>query len=158
MKNTEKNGTYKNLAVNRKARQLYSVEETLESGIELKGTEVKSMKAAQFSFGDSYAKIDDGELWLVKFHISPYDFGNRHNHDPDRERRLLVHKQEIKKLLRKVEEKGLTLVPLRFYLKKGLVKLELGVCRGKRLYDRRQDIKKRDLKRDAEREARYSIH
>jgi len=158
MKNAVKDGSVKNLAVNRKARQRYSVEETLESGIELKGTEVKSMKAAQFSFGDAYAKIDGGELWLVNFHISPYDFGNRHNHDPDRERRLLVHKQEIKKLRRKVEEKGLTLVPLRFYLKKGLVKLELGVCRGKRLYDRRQDIKKRDLKRDAEREARYSIH
>jgi SsrA-binding protein len=158
MKNSVENGGSKNLAVNRKARQLYSVEETLESGIELKGTEVKSMRAAQFSFGDAYAKIDGGELWLVKFHISPYDFGNRHNHDPDRDRRLLVHKQEIKKLRRKVEEKGLTLIPLRFYLKKGLVKLELGVCRGKRLYDRRQDIKKRDLKRDAEREVRYSIH
>ena len=147
----------KALAVNRKARQLYSVLETLECGIGLRGTEVKSMKAARFSFSDAYGRIENGELWLLNLTISPYDFGNRNNHEPERKRKLLVHKQEIKKLKRQVEEKGLTLVPLKFYLKRGIVKLQLGVCRGKRLYDRRQEIKKRDLKREAEREVRYSL-
>ena len=152
-----KSGGVKNLGVNRKARHLYHVDEMLECGIELKGTEVKSLKTARFSFADSYAMIERGEIWLLKLHISPYDFGNRNNHDPDRKRRLLVHRQEIKKLRRKVDEKGLTLIPLRFYLKRGLVKLELGVCRGKKLFDRRQTIKNRDQKRDVERETHFSL-
>ena len=147
----------KQLANNRKARHLYNVLDTLECGIDLRGTEVKSMRGASFSFSDSYARIIDGELWLVSFHISPYKFGNIHNHDPDRNRRLLVHKQEIKRLRRQVEEKGLTLVPLRFYFKRGLIKLELGVCRGKKLYDRRETIKKRDQKLDAEREMKTHL-
>jgi len=140
------------LAVNRKARFNYTVLDSIECGIELKGTEVKSMRGSRFSFSDSYARIDNNELWLFGFHISPYPFGNRFNHDPDRPRKLLVHKQEIKRLKRKVDEKGLTLVPLKFYLKRGLVKLEIGVCKGKRLFDKREDIKRRDQKRDAERE------
>ena len=150
-------GGEKNLSLNRKARQLYSVLENLECGIELKGTEVKSMKSAKFSYSDAYAAIDNGELWLIGFHISPYDFGNIMNHDPDRRRRLLVHKREVKWLKRQTDEKGLTLVPLRFYLKRSKVKCELGVCRGKKLYNRREDIKKRDLDREAERELRHSI-
>jgi len=145
------------LAVNRKARQRYSVEERMESGIELKGTEVKSMRGARFSFGDAYARIEGSEVWLHNLNISAYEHGNIHNHDPERPRRLLLHKQEIKRLKRKVDEKGLTMVPLRFYLKKGIVKLELGLCRGKKLYDRREEIKKRDQKLDAEREARHSF-
>ena len=140
------------LAVNRKARFNYNVLDRIECGIELKGTEVKSMRGSRFSFSDSYARIDNNELWLFGFHISLYPFGNRFNHDPDRPRKLLVHKQEIKRLKRKVDEKGLTLVPLKFYLKRGLVKREIGVCKGKKLFDKREGIKKRDQKRDAERE------
>lgn len=144
----------KALAVNRKARHLYTIVESLESGIELTGTEVKSMKASRFSFSDSYAAIEGGELWLISLHVTPYDFGNLSDQDPLRKRKLLVHRQEITRLKRQTEEKGLTLIPLRFYLKKGLVKLQLGICRGKRLYDRRETIRKRDQKRDEEREFR----
>ena len=144
----------KALAVNRKARHLYTIVESLESGIELTGTEVKSMKASRFSFSDSYAAIEGGELWLISLHVTPYDFGNLNDQDPLRKRKLLVHRQEITRLKRQTEEKGLTLIPLRFYLKKGLVKLQLGICRGKRLYDRRETIRKRDQKRDEEREFR----
>jgi len=143
------------LAVNRKARFNYSVEDTLECGIELRGTEVKSVKERSFSFSDAYAKIENAELWLVGLHITPYKFGNINNHEPDRVRKLLVHRQEIKRLSRKVNERGLTLVPLSFYLSRGMVKLELGICRGKRVVDKRQDIKRKDLKRDAERALRY---
>jgi SsrA-binding protein len=145
----------KSLAVNRKARYNYAVEDSLECGIELRGTEVKSMKERSFSFSDAYAKIDNGELWLVGLHITPYKFGNIYNHEPDRIRKLLVHRQEIKRLSRKVNERGLTLIPLSFYLKRGMVKLELGICKGKRMVDKRQDIKQRDQKRDAERALRY---
>lgn len=106
------------LAENRKARYQYTIEDTLECGIELKGTEVKSMRDGKFSFSDSYGRIINNELYLVGFHISPYAFGNIHNHDPDRNRRLLVHKQEIKKFKRKIDERGYTLIPLKFYLKK----------------------------------------
>ncbi|MBN1696070.1 MAG: SsrA-binding protein SmpB [Spirochaetales bacterium] len=148
----EKSGQYKNVAVNRKARFNYTVEDSLECGIELKGTEVKSVKAGKLSYTDSYAKVENDELWLVGLHISPYDFGNIHNHDPDRIRKLLAHKQEIKRLKRKIMEKGLTLIPLRFYLVKGLLKVEIGICKGKKTYDKREDIKKRDLKRIVERE------
>ena len=142
------------LALNRKARYSYSVEDSMECGIELRGTEVKSMKERSFSFSDAYAKIDNGELWLVGLHVTPYKFGNIYNHEPDRTRKLLAHKQEIKRLSRKVNERGLTLVPLSFYLTRGMVKLELGICRGKRVVDKRQDIKSRDLKREAERALR----
>ena len=143
------------LAVNRKARYNYTVEDTLECGIELRGTEVKSMKERSFSFTDAYAKIDGGELWLIGLHVTPYKFGNLFNHEPNRTRKLLVHRQELKRLSRKVNERGLTLVPLSFYLKSGIVKLEIGICRGKRVVDKRQDIKRRDQKRDAERAIRY---
>ncbi len=140
------------LADNRRARYQYAVEDTLECGIALKGTEVKSMRNGTFSFSDSYARIINNELILVGFHISPYTFGNLFNHDPDRSRTLLVHKQEIKRLKRKVDEKGFTLIPLKFYLKKGKVKLLLGICRGKQVQDKRQAIKKRDQMREAARE------
>jgi len=143
------------LAMNRKARFNYTVEDTLECGIELRGTEVKSMKERSFSFTDSYAKIDNGELWLIGLHVTPYKFGNIYNHEPNRSRKLLVHRQEIKRLSRKVNERGLTLVPLSFYLSRGIVKLELGICRGKRVVDKRQDIKRRDQKIDAERALRH---
>lgn len=150
----EKHGI-KQLANNRKARFLYSIEEKLECGIELKGTEVKSLRNGKFSFTDAYGRIINGELILCGLHISPYTFGNIHNHDPDRNRRLLVHKQEIRKLQRKVDEKGFTLVPLSFYLKNGRVKVEMGIGKGKKLHDKRDSIKQRDLKREADREMRY---
>ncbi len=142
------------LADNRKARFNYTVEDTLECGIELQGTEVKSMRNGKFSFTDAYARVKNGELILYGFHISPYKFGNIYNHDPLRERRLLAHKQEIKRLQRRVDERGFTLVPLKVYLKGGMVKVLIGICKGKQTQDKRQAIKNRDLKRDAEREMR----
>jgi SsrA-binding protein len=142
------------LSVNRKARYNYSIDESFEAGLSLVGTEVKSMKEGRFSYADSYATVDNDELWLVDFHITPYALGNRFNHDPTRRRKLLVHKKEIKRLRRVTEEKGLTLVPLRFYLKRGIVKCELGIARGKKLFDKRDDIRKRDQNRELEREFR----
>lgn len=147
-------GDIKILAKNKKARFLYYVDESIECGIALQGTEVKAMKNAMFSFTDSYAKIENDELLLVSFHISPYKFGNLFNHDPDRIRKLLVHKSEIKKLKRKVEQKGFTLIPLKFYLKRGLIKMELGICKGKDLKDKRNTIKDRDQQRESAREMR----
>jgi SsrA-binding protein len=137
------------LLLNKKARFNFFIDETLECGIELQGTEVKSLRENRFSFGDSYARIKDGQLYLIGFHISPYPFGNLHNHEPERERKLLVHKEEIRKLRKKVEEKGFTLVPIKVYLKNGLIKVELGICRGKKLYDKRETIKQRDLERES---------
>jgi SsrA-binding protein len=147
-------GGRKILALNRKARFDYTVVETLECGMELMGTEVKSMREVHFSFPDGYARIENGELFLVGLHVNVYPQGNVWNHEPDRVRKLLVHKEEIKRLRRQVDEKGLTLVPLSFYLRRGIVKCELGVCKGKRERDKREDIKKRDVKRDVQRELR----
>jgi len=145
------------LADNRKARYNYTVTDTLECGIALKGTEVKSLRAGKFSFTDAYGRIKNDELWLVGFHITPYEFGNINNHIPLRERRLLAHKDEIKRLRRKVDERGFTLIPMKFYLKGGLVKVELGICQGKKLHDKRQSIKERDEKRQADREIRHGL-
>ncbi len=150
MTNTESN--VKILSVNKKARFNYTIEETLECGIELMGTEVKSIRMNKFSYSDAYCKIKGNELWLSGFHISLYDFGNINNHDPDRDRKLLAHSAEIKKLSRKVVEKGYTLVPVKVYLKKGKVKIEIGICKGKKTYDKRESIKERDVKRDTSRE------
>ncbi len=142
------------LATNRRARHLYHVEDRLECGIALRGTEVKSLKGGQFSFVDAYAKVAGGELTLIGLHVTPYAFGNRFNHDPTRPRKLLAHRDETRRLGKKVAERGLTLIPLRFYLKRGLVKVELGVCRGKKTFDKREDIKRRDTERDLERQVR----
>ena len=144
----------KTLATNRRARHRFHVDDRLECGIVLRGTEVKSVKSGQFSFTDSYARISGGELLLVGLHVTPYAFGNQFNHDPTRVRRLLAHRGEIRRLGRRVNERGLTLVPLRFYLKRGLVKVELGICRGKRTFDKREDIKRRDVARDLDRQVR----
>ncbi|MDZ7793336.1 MAG: SsrA-binding protein SmpB [Spirochaetia bacterium] len=156
MSETETSGKsgIKVLADNRKARFNYTVEDTLECGIELQGTEVKSIRGGKFSFTDSYARVMNGELILFGFHIAAYKFGNIHNHDPLRERRLLAHKQEIKRLQRRVDERGYTLVPLKVYLKAGMVKVLIGICKGKQTHDKRNSIKDRDLKRDAQREMR----
>ncbi|TVR59101.1 MAG: SsrA-binding protein SmpB [Spirochaetaceae bacterium] len=142
------------LSKNRKAFFNYAVLDKIECGISLQGTEVKSMKSNHFSFVDSYARIRDDELWLIGLHVNEYTHGNIYNHVPDRARRLLAHKEEIKRLRRQVDEKGFTLVPLSFYLKDGMIKLELGVCRGKQVHDKRTTIKNRDMKRDADREMR----
>jgi SsrA-binding protein len=142
------------LAFNRKARFNFAIQESFECGIVLKGTEVKSIKEGRFSFADSYATVEKGELWLVDFHVTPYAFGNRVNHDPLRRRKLLVHRKEIKRLARVTDERGLTLVLLKVYLKRGFVKCELGIAKGKKLFDKRDDIRKRDQKREIEREYR----
>ena len=142
------------LSKNRKARFNYSVEETFEAGIELRGTEVKSMRGGKFSFTDAFGKITANELFLQGFHITPYEFGNINNHDPDRDRKLLIHKDEIRRIRRKVDERGYTIIPLTVYLKKGLVKLEMGVCRGKNTFDKRQSIKNKDIKRETDREVK----
>jgi SsrA-binding protein len=147
-------GGIKILAVNKKARFNYSIEETYECGISLVGTEVKSIKDGRFSFVDSYASVEKGELWLLGLHVTPYIYGNRVNHDPLRRRKLLVHRKEIRELSRMTMEKGLTLVPLKFYLKRGMVKCELGVARGKKLFDKRDDIRKKDQTRELQREYR----
>ena len=144
----------KTLQTNKKAYFNYEVLEDLEAGIALAGTEVKSIRSGRFSFVDSYVKIENNEMVLIGFTIQPYDKGSIFNHVSDRNRRLLVHKQEIKRLRRKVEEKGLTLVPTKVYLKGNLVKVQVSLCRGKALHDKKEAIKERDLNRQAQREAK----
>ena len=140
------------IAENRKARFDYFIEDTYECGIALQGTEVKSVKNGNISFPDAFAEIINGEVWVKNFHISEYSFSSIFNHDPDRSKKLLLHKEEIKRLSRRVEEKGCTLIPLDFYLKDGRVKVTLGVCKGKKQYDKRAAIKDRDVQRDIQRE------
>ncbi len=142
------------IARNKKAFFNFTVEETLEVGIELQGTEVKSIKANRVSFTDSYARIRNDELWLFGLHIAEYTHGNLNNHEPDRTRKLLAHKSEIKRLRRKIDERGYTMVPLRIYVVHGLIKVEVGLCKGKKVHDKREAIKKRDQKRDEARELR----
>ncbi|ULQ60001.1 SsrA-binding protein SmpB [Brucepastera parasyntrophica] len=147
-------GPVKIIAQNRKARFNYSVEETLECGIVLEGTEVKSVRAGNISFPDAFAEIREGEVWLNNFHITPYVYSSVFNHNPDRQKKLLLHRDQIKRLTRKVDEKGFTLIPLEFYLKNGRIKVLLGICKGKKLFDKRADIRERDMKRDIQREFR----
>lgn len=144
----------KNIATNKKARFNYSVEDSLECGIVLEGTEVKSIKAGNISFPDAFAEIINGEVWIRGLHISEYSYSSIFNHNPDSPKKLLLHKEEIKRLVRKTEEKGFTLIPLDFYLKKGRVKVNLGICKGKKTFDKRADIKSRDIDRDLQREFR----
>lgn len=139
---------------NRKARHEYHILETMEAGLVLQGTEVKSLREGRGNLVDSYAKIQNGEVFLYNFHISPYSGEKRFNHDPLRVKKLLLHRKEIRKLIGRVEEKGLTLVPLRVYFKSGKAKVELALARGKKLYDRREDIAERDAKRAMERALR----
>lgn len=140
------------IAENRKARFDYFIEDTYECGIVLQGTEVKSVKNGNISFPDAFAEIINGEVWVKNFHISEYSFSSIFNHNPDRPKKLLLHAEEIKRLTRRVEEKGCTLIPLDFYLKDGRVKVTLGVCKGKKMYDKRASIKDRDIQRDIQRE------
>ncbi len=142
---------HKILAQNKKARHDYFVEDTYEAGIALAGTEVKSIRMGKVNLKDSYVQIKGGEAFLHGCHVSPYEKGNIFNRDPFRDRKLLLHKSEIQKLNAKVMQKGYTLVPLQLYLVSGRVKLELGVCQGKKLYDKRDALAQRDAKRESDR-------
>lgn len=140
------------VAENRKARHDYTIHEVFETGMVLTGTEVKSLRAGKANMKDSYAQITKtAEVIVCNLHISPYDQGNRFNHEPLRDRKLLLHRAEIRRLIGKVKEKGYTLVPLKMYFSHGLIKMELALATGKKLYDKRQDMAKKDAKREVER-------
>lgn len=142
------------ITVNRQAYHDYEVERTIEAGIELMGTEIKSIREGKVQLRGSYAMSRKGEIWLENANIALYEHGNRYNHDPIRNRRLLLHRREIDQLETRIATKGLALVPLKLYLKGGHAKVELGLCRGKKLYDKREAIAKRDVQRDIERVVR----
>ncbi|MDR2807981.1 MAG: SsrA-binding protein SmpB [Spirochaetaceae bacterium] len=145
------------IAVNRKAWHNYSIDERYECGVELLGTEVKSFREGRISFPDAWAEIMGGEVWLRSLTVAENPFSSIFNHVPDRKKKLLLHKAEIKRISRKVEEKGYTLIPLSFYFKKGRVKVELALGKGKKSFDKRADIRDRDIKRDMARESRERI-
>ncbi len=138
------------VAINRKAKHDYFLEEFFEAGIELTGTEIKSIRGGHVQFKEAYIDFKDGQAYIVDMHISPYDHGNLFNHDETRDRRLLLHKSEIRYLSRSVQTKGYTVIPTRMYLKNGLCKLEIALAKGKDLYDKRQTLKERDQKREIE--------
>ncbi len=142
----------KTVATNRKARHEYFLLETLEAGLELKGSEIKSIRAGQISLAEAYVQVDGKQAWLVDAHVAPYEQASRFNHDPRRPRRLLLHSTEIKRLWDAVRQKGVTIVPLQVYLKDGRAKLEIAVAKGKKLYDKRASMAERDAKREIERE------
>lgn len=142
----------KTVAQNKKARHDYFIEEVYEAGIALTGTEVKSIRMGKLNLKDSYAVVRDGEVWLLGMHISPYEKGNIFNVDPERDRRLLLNRYEINKLIGYVQQKGYSLIPLEVYLKNGLVKIALAVAKGKKIYDKRETIAQRDAKLDIEKE------
>jgi SsrA-binding protein len=148
---SEKPKSIKIVAENRRARHDYHIHETFEAGIVLTGTEIKSLRGGRANLTDSYAKIEDKELFLISAHISPYEQGNRFNHEPRRNRKLLMHKSEIIRLLSKTREKGFTLVPLKIYLSHGMAKVELALASGKDLYDKRQAAAEHDAKREVDR-------
>lgn len=148
----DKASASKLIAQNRKARHNYEIEEAVEAGLALVGTEVKSCRDGKVNLGDAYAAVKDGEAWLLQCHIAPYSHGNRVNHDPLRPRKLLLHRAEIERLDAKVTQEGRTLVPLRLYFKNGVVKAEIAVGRGKKTYDKRRSIAQRDEERRMRRE------
>ncbi len=148
----KKNSSVKIACENRKARHDYFIHETFEAGIELKGTEVKSLREGRANLRDSYAEIKNGEIFAQHFHISTYDKGNIFNHDPLRPKKLLLHRKEITRLFSKTREKGFTLIPLKIYFKRGRAKMELALASGKHSYDKRQDLVARATKRDIDRE------
>ncbi|PMB47631.1 SsrA-binding protein [Fischerella thermalis CCMEE 5330] len=149
---SDKSDGYKVICDNRQARYLYEILETYEAGIQLTGTEVKSIRAGRVNLQDGYALIRNGEAWLINVHISPYTASGQYfNHEPRRTRKLLLHRQEIRKLVGKVEQQGFTLVPLKMYLKRGWVKVSIALVKGKKLHDKREDIKKRQDQREMQR-------
>ena len=139
------------IAVNRRATHDYHIDERIEAGLQLTGTEIKSIREGRINLREGYARIQNGEAWLTNVHIAPYEHGNRYNHEPLRERKLLLHRREISELIGKVRQRGYTLVPLQVYLKHGKAKVELGLARGKREYDKRESIARRDAEREIER-------
>ncbi len=145
------------MATNRKARHDYEILETYEAGLVLRGTEVKSLREGKVNFKDSYAAVEGNEAWLVACHISPYHHGTDANHDPERKRKLLLHRTEINRLLGKVQERGLTLIPLRLYFKQGRAKLELGLARGKKLHDKRRVLREKEARREMDRAVRARL-
>jgi len=152
--NKERLAAHRDVAVNRRARHDYFIEESIEAGLVLTGSEVKSLRAGKANLKDSYARIDRGEAWLANAHISEYAPASQFGHDPTRKRKLLLHAKEIDRLTGKVKEKGLTLVPLRMYFKHGRAKVELGLGRGKKQYDKRESIKERESGREMDRALR----
>jgi SsrA-binding protein len=142
----------KTVATNRKARHEYFILETLEAGIELRGSEIKSIRAGQISLAEAYVQVDGKQAWLIDAHVAPYEQASRFNHDPRRPRRLLLHSAEIKRLWDAVRQKGVTIVPLQVYIKEGKAKLEIAVAKGKKLYDKRAALAERDARREIERE------
>ena len=142
------------IATNRRARHEYEILETVEAGLVLRGTEVKSLRDGLVNFKDSYASVRNGEGWLLGCHINPYSHGTDANHDPERDRKLLLHKKEIARLSGKISERGLTLVPLRLYFKDGRAKVELGLARGRKLHDKRSALREREVRREMDKEAR----
>ena len=147
----------KTVAVNRRARHEYTVDETLEAGLVLSGTEIKSVRAGRVNLAEAYARIEHGEAWLIGAHIAPYEQGNRNNHEPTRTRKLLMHRDQITELVGRTQAKGYTLVPLKLYIRNGMAKLELGVARGKKAYDKRRTIAERDMRRDLERSTKERV-
>ena len=139
------------VARNKKARRDYEVLDTWEAGLVLKGTEVKSIRAGKVAFHDAHARAESGEVWLHNLHVSPYEHANRWNHDETRPRKLLLHKDEIRRMVARAEEKGLTLVPLDLYFRRGRARITLGLCRGRKHRDRREELKRRTMQREAER-------
>jgi len=141
------------VALNRKARHEYTITDTFEAGLVLTGTEIKSVRARKANLSDAYARVEKGEAWLLGAHIAPFEQGNRYNHEPRRDRKLLLHRAEIDQLMGRAAAKGLTVVPLRLYINdRGRAKIELGLARGKQLHDHRRDIADRQSRRDMERE------
>lgn len=153
-KKGEEDKNEKLIANNRKARYEYEVLDTLECGIQLVGSEVKSLRQGRMSIDEAYGRVDRGEVWLVGLDIQEYTFANQQNHDPRRRRKLLMHRREIKKFAAQAYEKNLTLVPLKMYFKRGRAKVLMGICRGKKQYDKRESMKKRDVQRDIDRAMR----
>ena len=141
----------KNIATNRKARHDYHIEDTYEAGLVLTGTEIKSIRAGRVNLRDGYATLKDGELWLMNAHIAPYNQGSYTNHEPRRPRKLLMHRREINRIAGRIKEKGFTLVPLRLYLKNNLAKVELGLARGKKQYDKRAALREKETRREIDR-------
>lgn len=142
------------ISVNRRARFDYEISETFEAGLVLQGTEVKSLRQGRVSLKDAYADIENGEAYLLHAHIDPYDQGNRFNHEPERPRKLLLHKQELRRLIGRTQERGLTLIPTRMYFSRGKAKVELGLAKGRKHYDKREELKRRTAERDIERSIR----
>lgn len=144
----------RDIAVNRRARHNYHIEETVEGGLVLTGTEVKALRAGRASLQEAFARVERGEVWLYHMHIPPYEAGNIFNHDPLRTRKVLLHQREVSRLLGKAQQKGYTLIPMRLYFKRGFAKVELAVARGKREYDKRETIARREAQREIERAVR----